>query len=56
VTRGFGTQANIAAANATVRKSSAEVAELKASIAAADAFQAWGDSEFLRQTSNVRFL
>jgi len=34
------TKANIAAANATVRKSSAEVAELKASIAAADAFQA----------------
>lgn len=34
------TKANIAAANATVQKSTADVAELKAAIASADAFQA----------------
>ena len=33
-------EANIAAANATVQKSTADVAELKATIASADAFQA----------------
>lgn len=33
-------KANIAAANATVQKTTTEVAELKASIASAEAFQA----------------